>query len=381
MRTDPTGFRTVPQDGPGPFAFYRGTPACSTPTSARVGSTPTSTATGSTRTPPHLDPGRPARRELRHLPRRRRAPGLRRQRLRRGLPRALDLGPRPVRRQPCPALLAEGPSRRGHRGPRRALRARLRRTGRALPERGHDKWALTLDTAEGAARRAAPRQAVDALRDARVDDRGGGLPATLRGRLGRAPAGGRRGRAVGAAFATYLTVPDTHPGHGHVRRPRRGRSVGFRRGQRGPAGVQRPHRGFQPPWTTTSSLDEAGEHRAPSRACTHERGGSYFEHHGHRTAISQRPCRPTPTGSSGGQPARARRTAGVRRQRGLAVEADLAWDEVSEPKDLGPLVTQLGRATAKIHCVSDSESDQRLLSVEEAVASASAGTSTASSRR
>ena len=50
-------------------------------------------------------------------------------------------------------------------------------------------------------------------------------------------------------------------------------------------------------------------------------------------------------------------------------EADLDWDDVSEPADLGVLVPQLGRATAKIHCVADSESDQDLVtvSVEEVV--------------
>ncbi|HEU5242603.1 MAG TPA: DUF2252 family protein, partial [Ornithinibacter sp.] len=45
------------------------------------------------------------------------------------------------------------------------------------------------------------------------------------------------------------------------------------------------------------------------------------------------------------------------------------WDGVTEPQDLVLLVHQLGRATAKIHCVADSESDQDLVtvSVEEVV--------------
>ncbi len=52
-------------------------------------------------------------------------------------------------------------------------------------------------------------------------------------------------------------------------------------------------------------------------------------------------------------------------------EADLDWDELSEPDDLALLVPQLGRATAKVHCVADSESDQDLvsISVEEAIGS------------
>ena len=107
------------------------------------------------------------------------------------------------------------------------LRACLRRTGRALPERArrHGVGADPRHRRGGRARRVAPRQAVDALRDARVDDRRRGLPATLRGRLRRAPAGRRRGRGGGDGLRRLPGDPARHPPrHGHVRRPRRGRS-------------------------------------------------------------------------------------------------------------------------------------------------------------
>ena len=113
-----------------------------------------------------------------------------------------------------------------------------------------------------------------------------------------------------------------------------------------------------------------GNVAAPSRVVDDERGGAYFDHHGHRTAISQRALQ-----------AHADRFLGWTSLPGAdgdvgyvvsevsPYEADLSWAEVSEPEDLEVLVPQLGRATAKIHCVADSESDQDLVtvSVEEAV--------------
>ena len=51
-------------------------------------------------------------------------------------------------------------------------------------------------------------------------------------------------------------------------------------------------------------------------------------------------------------------------------EADLDWGEITEPEEIGPVVADLGRATAKIHCISDSDSDAGLVefSTEEAIA-------------
>lgn len=51
-------------------------------------------------------------------------------------------------------------------------------------------------------------------------------------------------------------------------------------------------------------------------------------------------------------------------------EVDLSWDDLTEPDELADVVTFLGRATAKIHCASDQDSDQDLVGVqvEEAIA-------------
>ncbi len=44
-------------------------------------------------------------------------------------------------------------------------------------------------------------------------------------------------------------------------------------------------------------------------------------------------------------------------------EADLEWDALTEMDEMVPLVRDLGRATAKIHCVSDADSEHPLVDV------------------
>jgi Uncharacterized protein conserved in bacteria (DUF2252) len=45
-------------------------------------------------------------------------------------------------------------------------------------------------------------------------------------------------------------------------------------------------------------------------------------------------------------------------------EADLSWDHLADPDEILPLLTYLGQATAKIHCVSDSGSSEELVDFE-----------------
>jgi uncharacterized protein (DUF2252 family) len=42
-------------------------------------------------------------------------------------------------------------------------------------------------------------------------------------------------------------------------------------------------------------------------------------------------------------------------------EADLNWSELTEPDELAEVIEQLGQAVAKVHCVSDTDSDQSLV--------------------
>lgn len=106
---------------------------------------------------------------------------------------------------------------------------------------------------------------------------------------------------------------------------------------------------------------------APSRVVTDERIRGYFQHHGHRTALSQRALQ-----------AHADPLLGYTEMEGVGYvideispyECDLDWNDLTEPEDILPVIDCLGRATAKVHCVSDSDSDHQLVpfQTEEAIA-------------
>ena len=93
----------------------------------------------------------------------------------------------------------------------------------------------------------------------------------------------------------------------------------------------------------------------------------YFEHEGHRTVVSQRALQVHTDPMLG-----YTRLDGV----GFVVsevspyEVDLDWSDLTEPDVIADVVDHLGRATAKIHCASDEDSEQDLVDfqVEEAIA-------------
>jgi len=105
---------------------------------------------------------------------------------------------------------------------------------------------------------------------------------------------------------------------------------------------------------------------APSRIVTDPEIRSYFEHEGHRTAVSQRSLQ-----------ANASQFLGHTEIDGVGFvvaelspyEVDLDWDDITEPEEIGPVLDQLGRATAKLHCVGDADSDHTLVpfQTEEAI--------------
>ncbi|MDQ3824408.1 MAG: DUF2252 domain-containing protein, partial [Actinomycetota bacterium] len=110
-----------------------------------------------------------------------------------------------------------------------------------------------------------------------------------------------------------------------------------------------------------------GNVAAPSRVVADPALADYFHHRGHRTAISQRALQ-----------AHADPLLGYTEPAGVGYvvsevspyEADLDWSDLTEPADIVPVVDQLGRASAKVHCVSDSDSDHTLVpfQIEEAIA-------------
>jgi uncharacterized protein (DUF2252 family) len=105
---------------------------------------------------------------------------------------------------------------------------------------------------------------------------------------------------------------------------------------------------------------------APSRIVTDPEIRGYFEHEGHRTAVSRRALQ-----------SHASQFLGYTEIRGTGFvvaelspyETDLDWEDLTEPEQIAPVMLQLGRATAKVHCVGDADSDHTLVSfqTEEAI--------------
>jgi uncharacterized protein (DUF2252 family) len=108
---------------------------------------------------------------------------------------------------------------------------------------------------------------------------------------------------------------------------------------------------------------------APSRVIADERISSYFKHQGHRTVVSQRALQAyadpwlgyTELGGAGQLVAEV----------GPYV-SDLDWSEINDIDEILELLQFLGRAVAKIHCISDADSDQTLIdgSTDEAISRA-----------
>jgi uncharacterized protein (DUF2252 family) len=101
-----------------------------------------------------------------------------------------------------------------------------------------------------------------------------------------------------------------------------------------------------------------GNVAAPSRIVRDERIEHYFKHHGHRTAVSQRALQ-----------AHADPWLGYTEIDGIGFVVselspyieDLDWSDLTEPEQISPVLDYLGRATAKVHCVADKDSDPTLV--------------------
>ncbi|HKR50018.1 MAG TPA: DUF2252 domain-containing protein [Pseudonocardiaceae bacterium] len=170
--------------------------------------------------------------------------------------------------------------------------------------------------------------------------------------------------AVCAAFERYLdTIPASKKSRGIVYTIKDvvGRS-GFGIGSAGLPAYNVLIEGYNQALDNDVVLSmKQGNVAAPSRVVTDEQIASYFTHHGHRTAISQRALQ-----------AHADPMLGYTELDGVGYVVselspyvtDLDWTELTEPDEIAPVLDYLGRATAKVHCVSDSDSDHTLVSFQ-----------------
>ena len=97
---------------------------------------------------------------------------------------------------------------------------------------------------------------------------------------------------------------------------------------------------------------------APSRIVTDPEIRGYFEHEGHRTATSQRALQSHASQFLGYTDIRG---PGFLVAELSPYELDLDWEDLTEPDEIRPVLEQLGRATAKLHCVGDADSDHTLV--------------------
>ncbi|MGH8970871.1 MAG: DUF2252 domain-containing protein [Actinomycetes bacterium] len=220
-------------------------------------------------------------------------------------------------------------------------------------DRDHD-WALDLRTARGAVRTAL----LQAQLSTRIDllERRTVVEEYVR-RFRHGPAGrelGRRERRrVEKAYQGYLgTIPDSKR-MGSITYDLKDvvAASGFGIGSAGLPAYNLLVEGHTQALENDIVLTmKQGNVAAPSRIVDDARARDYFQHHGHRTAVSQSALQ-----------AHADPWLGWTELDGVGYvvaeispyENDLDWSELSEPDDLMTVVDQLGRATAKVHCVSD----------------------------
>jgi uncharacterized protein (DUF2252 family) len=84
----------------------------------------------------------------------------------------------------------------------------------------------------------------------------------------------------------------------------------------------------------------------------------YFDHEGHRTVVSQRALQVHTDPMLGHTKIN---DVGYVVSEVSPYEADLDWSNINEPDEMAQVVELLGRATAKVHCASDEDSEQDLV--------------------
>ncbi len=180
-------------------------------------------------------------------------------------------------------------------------------------------------------------------------------------------------KKVQGAFKRYLgTIPDTKREHRQVFYDIKdvvGRH-GFGIGSAGLPAYNVLIEGFNQALENDIVLTmKQGNTPAVSRVVRVERAEDFFEHEGHRTVVSQRELQVHTDPFLGWTTIDK---VGFVVSELSPYEADISWDDLTEPDEISSVAGLLGRATAKIHCVSDADSSEELVDfqTEEAIADA-----------
>ena len=238
-------------------------------------------------------------------------------------------------------------------------------------DRDHE-WALRLDTATGAVRTALLQAQlstrVDLLEKMTVVE---DYERRFRHGSGSRELGRRERRRVEQAYAGYLdTIPESKR-LGSISYTLKDvvPASGFGIGSAGLPAYNLLVEGHTQALENDIVLSmKQGNVAAPSRVVDDREAREFFHHHGHRTAVSQSALQAHADPWLGWTEldGRGHVVAEI-----SPYDADLDWSALSEPEDLAPVVDQLGRATAKVHCVSDKDSGDTPLvdfQTEDAVA-------------
>jgi uncharacterized protein (DUF2252 family) len=254
------------------------------------------------------------------------------------------------------------------------LHAYADQVGRYVDDPTDDSFALRLDNTEG------PVNAV--LRTARMSTRVSLLDSLTEvvdfNRLFKRTSvvrelPQRERRKVEAAFRRYLsTIPETKRERHEVFYDIKDvvGKMGFGIGSAGLPAYNILIEGYNQALENDMVLTmKQGNVAAPSRIVDDPRVRRFFHDEGHRTVVSQRALQ------AHTDPFLGHTTLGGV---GFVVaelspyQADLDWDDLTEPDDIAAVLTDLGRATAKVHCVSDEDSEEDLVEfqTEHAIAEA-----------
>ncbi len=254
------------------------------------------------------------------------------------------------------------------------LRAYVDQVGHYVDDPTDDSFALRLDNTEGAvhkvllAARLSTRVALlDSLTDVVEFDRRFKRTSAVR-ELTK-----KERRKVETAFRRYLkTIPDTKREHHDVFYDVKDavQKKGFGIGSAGLPAYNILIEGYNQALENDIVLTmKQGNIAAASHIVDDQRVRDFFDHEGHRTVVSQRALQVHTDPFLG-----YTTVDGV----GFVVSelspygADLEWADITEPEEMASVLDSLGRATAKVHCVSDQDSEEDLVNfqTEEVIAAA-----------